>query len=457
MPGAADEGYPMTFRKLTTIAVAAGLAASLTLMAPAAAVAPVNGVWRTDGYSSLLVVDRDRATTYETTGISCVADEAETRVGKPGADGTLTFNSFTVRPERGGLVQHTAGSAGDRHLTRVPALPESCTRPGASDPLSTFDIFWQTYAENYPFFAAKGIDWAAVRDRYRPRVRADNLFETLVAMIEPLGDAHTGIRTGGETDPQFVGHRPGTTFPTIELEGTLRPYLERVHGPLRYFGSDRIGYRDLPGGLGYLRVIAFAGYTGTDDLDVAGDSAELDRALDAVLKPSLRGLIVDLRINGGGHDALALQLASRLTDHPYLAYRKRARNDAHDPAAFTRPQSIDVPVGPDPAYLGPVVLLTGGSQMSAGETFTMATFGRSPRPIRIGENTQGVFSDTLIRTLPNGWQFILPDEQFLTRDGRAFDGAGIPPDIRIPVFTAGQIASGRDPAFDLAVTQLRNR
>jgi hypothetical protein len=34
-------------------------------------------------------------------------------------------------------------------------------------PLGTFDVFWTTYAENYPFFALKGIDWNAVRDRDR--------------------------------------------------------------------------------------------------------------------------------------------------------------------------------------------------------------------------------------------------------------------------------------------------
>ena len=74
-------------------------------------------------------------------------------------------------------------------------------------------------------------------------------------------------------------------------------------------------------------------------------------------------------------------------------------------------------------------MLTGGSQMSAGETFTQAMMNRSPRPVRIGQNTQGVFSDVLQRTLPNGWQFIVPNEEFRTRDWKAFDGPGIPPDI----------------------------
>lgn len=45
--------------------------------------------------------------------------------------------------------------------------------------------------------------------------------------------------------------------------------------------------------------------------------------------------------------------------------------------------------------------------------------------MRIGEPTQGVLSDALTRRLPNGWEVLVPDGEFLTRDGRAFDGTGI--------------------------------
>jgi C-terminal processing protease CtpA/Prc len=47
--------------------------------------------------------------------------------------------------------------------------------------------------------------------------------------------------------------------------------------------------------------------------------------------------VLDLRINGGGSDALALQVAERLTDRAYVAYAKRARNDPTDPGRHTRP------------------------------------------------------------------------------------------------------------------------
>lgn len=473
-----DEGGQMNLRKLTIAGLATGLTLSLAGPPQAAGArssgTPVDGVWRSDGYASILTISEGRASFYETTAISCAAGPVATRVGTATGTGTVRFAgtefAFTARPvrHRTGLVLHMDGSVGDRHLHRLPALPSSCERAGPTGPLGAFDVFWQTYAENYPFFAAKDIDWSAVRDRYRPRIRPAmtdrELFGLLVEMIEPLGDAHTGIRRGAaESDElQYVGHRPGTTFPTLELEQRVRPFIERrdLHGELQDFGNGRIGYADLPGGIGYLRIIAFAGYT--EAATYAADSAELDRTLDAILTPArtsgptaLRGLVIDLRINGGGHDALGLQLASRLTRKPYLAYRKQARNDANDPDRFTRQQPILVPASTAPVYSGPVAVLTGGSTMSAGETFTLATFGRSPRPTRIGANTQGVFSDTLIRSLPNGWQFILPNEEFLTRDGTTYDGPGIPPDLRTPVFTDEEFAADRDSAFDRAVALLR--
>jgi hypothetical protein len=71
------------------------------------------------------------------------------------------------------------------------------------------------------------------------------------------------------------------------------------------------------------------------------------------------------------------------------------------------------------------VELTGPLTISAGETFTQALMGRTPRVLRIGENTQGVFSDVLGRDLSNGWSFGLPNEVFRTAQGTTFDGSGI--------------------------------
>ena len=101
-----------------------------------------------------------------------------------------------------------------------------------------------------------------------------------------------------------------------------------------------------------------------------------------------------------------------------------------------------------PHFHGPVVLLTSMHTISGGECFTMALMGRSPAVRRVGENTQGVFSAIRPRTLPNGWRFGTPNEILLTKDRVAFDGPGIPPDIRVPVFPREDLDKGRDGALE---------
>ncbi|WP_374324072.1 S41 family peptidase [Streptomyces sp. AP-93] len=91
---------------------------------------------------------------------------------------------------------------------------------------------------------------------------------------------------------------------------------------------------------------------------------------------------------------------------------------------------------------------------SAGETFTLALMERPGRPMRIGRPTQGVFSDVLGRALPNGWKLGLPNEQFLTRTGKTFDGPGIPAYVTTPVFTQEEFDAHRDSAFTAALRRL---
>ena len=80
----------------------------------------------------------------------------------------------------------------------------------------------------------------------------------------------------------------------------------------------------------------------------------------------------------------------------------------------------------------------------------MALLGREPRVTRIGLNTQGVFSDVLSRRLPNGWRFHLPNEVYLTSDGKAFDATGVPPDVPVSFFSPEDSRNGDDAAIQQA-------
>ncbi|MEC4018666.1 S41 family peptidase [Streptomyces sp. H27-D2] len=253
------------------------------------------------------------------------------------------------RPTRSTLASES--SVGTTHLRRLPALPERCTRPTPADPRTRFDVFWSTFEENYPFFAAKGIDWHAVRARYRPlvgpRTTDAELTRVLTDMIRPLHDAHTALVAGGKA--VYSGLRPGTTR-----------------------GHPRTAR---PGGRG------------------AG--------------PTL--------------------------------------------GRFTRPEPITVKPAHAPRYRGPAALLTSGTTISAGETFTQSLMARTPKVTRIGGNTQGVFSDVLFKLLPgDGWAVVLPNEEYLDRHGRTYDGPGIAPDASTPVFTDEELDRHQDSPLNRA-------
>ncbi|MEU9412783.1 S41 family peptidase [Streptomyces sp. NPDC048281] len=420
-----------------------------------------------DGYGTVLAIDGRGAQEYQTTAVSCLKGYFATAARTPGTydvEGAV----LTVRPAPDGAHARFGAdvAVGHRQLRRIGSLPAACTRPpAADDPRAAFDVFWQSFEENYPFFAAKGIDWHAVRDRYRPLVHQDTtrarLFDIFSRMITPLHDAHVLVLDG---DRHYGVPRPGTVVPTEELNDKVKKFVvardlaQAVHR--QDFAGGLITYADLKQrGLGYLRIASFDGYD-RDDPSYTAQLAELDRALDTVLTPArtraLRGLVIDLRLNGGGSDALGIRIAERLTDTPYVAYAKRARNDPGDTTAHTRPEPIPVTPYHGPRYTGPVALLTGGSTVSAGETFTQALIDRPGRTVRIGQATQGVFSDVMTRALPNGMAVWLPNEEYLTRTGTTFDGTGIPPQITEPVFTDEEFTKGRDSAFDRAVELLRS-
>jgi peptidase S41-like protein/tricorn protease-like protein len=436
----------------------------------AAASRPPDHVWRSVGYGWLVTLTGDTERTYETTAISCIPEKTLAQIGAPAADGTLAFGAkgtptVTVRPGQHGTgTLHLMGSAADVDLVAEPGLPAGCSRPVPNTPRNNFDIFWQTFAENYNSFPSKNVDWAAVRAHYRPMVTDDTtskeLFGIFRDMITPLGDAHAEIDAkGGDS---FAPKRPGTRdedqVSAKKARAAVDGYLKDTLGvrDIQSYAGGDISYADLPGGQGYLRISSFSDYGG--DNTFVTSSAVLRDALNSIFTAQrvagLRGLIVDVRFNDGGDDALGLQVAGRLTNTPYVAYRKQPRTDPNNPNVWGRTQTVMVTPTPGvPHYTGPISVLTSDLTVSAGETFVEALLDRNPAPVRIGTATQGVFADNMTRRLPNGMTFTVGNERYVDPSGHDYEGAGIPPNIDVPVFTDDELNHHLDSALTTALAR----
>jgi hypothetical protein len=353
-------------------------------------------------------------------------------------------------------------SVADIILRRAQKPLKSYGEPLDNTPQTNYAVFWQTFAENYPFFEQHHVEWTVVDREFRPQVTAktspDQLFRIVRKMIEPLHDAHTSLNAT-DIKQQFRGSRPEPT--QLRYDDMVRSAViiatKYVRGDMKYFCKNQISFGILDGSIGYLKIWSFANYA--DAPDYATQLQALETALDTIFRDSekLQGLVIDVRLNGGGYDGLGLSIASRLASQDYLAYSVEVRDNIDGPLHFTKPQAIQVRASTRPGFHGNAVLLTGRQCVSAGETFTMALFGRKPIVTRIGENTQGVFSDVLARKLPNGWTFGLPNEIYLTEDGKSFDGAGVPPDISMPIFSREELQNGRDSALEKALKVLGNQ
>jgi hypothetical protein len=421
----------------------------------------LDGYWVSDGYGLFIEASTDKLQTYEITRVSCLPSDTLTKR----ADGQFAAGNsdpifVSPGPDADSLWFHSPGAASSVLVRRAAKRPAVCEKPTPNDPESNFEVFWNTFAEQHGFLKKRGVDWAATYKAFRPRVTAattpEQLFDIFRAMIEPLHDAHTFIGAGS-IHRNFRGKKPGTLFLTGDDKRKTIEIIEQryLEGPLRSWCNGHARYGRLKANAGYLRINAFGGYTRGGHFE-DGERA-LDEALDAAIKDAsqTRGLVIDVRINGGGADPYGVQIAGRLTDKPYVAFVKRARNDAADPDRWTAPQPSKAVPSKNPRFLGPVVELIGPDTVSAGETFTMALMGREPRIVRIGENTQGVYSDVLGRTLPNGWSFGLPNEVFQTEDGKDFEASGVPPDVRVPVFPKSDLDSNRDSALEKALTYFK--
>lgn len=437
----------------------------------------VRGTWVSQGYGLVLAIEDSTLAMSEVTARSCVARPDTLRrladqggvaaFGRPGRDPMVLVVAGAGADE---AALERPGAASDILIRRVAGPPAVCAEPVPNTPAAVLDVFVRTWDEHYALFDQKPVDWPAAVARARAAVTdatpPDSLFRVLTGLILPFEDAHTfvsapdlGLRVSGlkrGSDAAVPGgferlRREGPPWFFAEVVPALFGPADRILvGPARRWCNDQIQFGELPDGVGYLRMLSFSGYV--DDGSYQMQRRCLDAALDSAFAGAegWRGLVIDVRVNFGGSDVLALGVAERLATAEYVAYIKEARADPVDRTRWTPGQPSVVRPSARPGFRGPVVLLTGPLTISAGETFTQALMGRRPAVRRIGEHTQGVFSDVLGRRLPNGWSFGLPNEVFRTEDGRIFDGPGIPPDEEVAVFAAGDVRAGRDPGLERA-------
>ena len=445
----------------------------------------LSGLWQSEGYGWIFAFDGAGYTLYHATQVNCIAGEQGSHEDFVRSYDQIESNGAEL------LSLHQAGDITRYRFRRIAGFPDVpvLASPGQEDPAVNFDTLWQLFDEHYAFFDLHGVDWQDVYRRHRPHVCATTtepeLFATLREMLVPLDDGHVTIAAPGlfhqrrrsldlraamqavfGTPDGRVTPRATVNAISARIEDILLGPFDATRTTLSRACNDILAWCVLQDGIGYLNVLRLFGFADTDaarradDLPHArravadflrDDLAALDTALDAILCDfrQCRGVIVDLRINGGGFDRAGLAIASRFADRCRLAFSKQARNGAD----YTPVQPIHV----EPCrerFTGPVVVMTSPLCVSAGEVLALA-MRALPQVIVMGQNTAGMLSDNLLKPLPNGWEVSLSNEIYTACDGQVFEGLGVVPDVSEPVMDAAQFVPTLRTSLASAVSLLQ--
>ena len=311
----------------------------------------------------------------------------------------------------------------------------------ANDPYTNFDILWTTIDHKYSYLGLKNINWDSIRAHYEPQLSEGmserQLFSILDSMLYDLRDGHVNLVSPFNLSRNwnwYLDHPDNFDYQVLE-----RNYLKddfKIAGGFQYTIIDSIGY------------IYYGSFS-------SGFSIE---NLNAVINymEGTKGLIVDVRNNGGGVLNNAFVLAQSLINEKKLVLLTAEKtgprhNDFGNELAYTLQPAQDYA-----HYNGEVAVLINRRCYSATNTFAAIMFAFDNVRL-VGDQTGGGGGIPVDNELPNGWRYRFSATRSIipVNDTGYYDiELGIPPDVQAHN-TAVRQAQGFDDILETALRMLK--
>ena len=272
----------------------------------------------------------------------------------------------------------------------VPLVSCVDTEERNDTPTGNFEALWTILDEHYCFFDYKqkeyGLDWNEVYNKYRVRVN-DNmttvqLFEVLCDMLGELRDGHVNLFSSMDYGRYWKWQED---YPYNYSDSLIRQYLGTD-----YKIASGLRYRVLDDNIGYIHCASFETPIG---------EGNLDEALSYLLL--CRGLIIDIRSNGGGNLTTAERLAGRFVHEKTLVgYMQHKTGTGHND--FSELKEMYLEPSSNVRWNKKVCVLTNRSVYSAANSFAV-WMHELPNVTLVGDNTGGGSGMPMNNSLPNGW------------------------------------------------------
>lgn len=308
--------------------------------------------------------------------------------------------------------------------------------------LGNFDALADIIETRYCFLDDKDIDWQATVAAYREKITKETtlleLFTICAELLDELKDGHVNLSSRFNTS---YYRKWWSDYPQ---DFNLRT-LEEYYLEFDWFTTSGIRYKQLPGEIAYMYYPSFATSISETSLDY----------IFAILHNS-RGLIIDIRDNGGGLLTNINTLVGRFIDKPFTGtFIRHKTGPAHD--AFSDPYPVVYEPAPEGRikWTGEIVVLTNRSCFSAANAF-VAVMRQLPNVKIVGARTGGGGGMPFSSELPNGWAVRFSACPILDAQMQVIEN-GIDPSPGCEVHSSEEeLAEGKDAILDFAIEMLKD-
>jgi C-terminal processing protease CtpA/Prc len=261
----------------------------------------------------------------------------------------------------------------------------------------------------------KKVDWDSIGDVYVQRIfygmSEDSLFNVLGGMLEELRDDHANLISNFNTSFYGLEYQSQDNFDWRIIVDNYITQDYYLTGP---FAHNFIANNEI----GYIRLSTFSKPIKSQSLDFI-----LDRYKDT------KGLVLDLRENGGGAISNVFTILSRFVESETLVYYSRIKNGiGHN--SFSEASGAYVKPHNGVRYTKNIVVLTDRGTYSSGSLLALGAKALSNISL-VGDTTGGGLGIPNGGQLPNGWTYRFSITQTLTLDKEPDFENGVPPDIMV--------------------------
>lgn len=312
----------------------------------------------------------------------------------------------------------------------------------SNDLLGNFYALADIVDQHYCFFGEKDLDWSQIVREYRDSLPNEmtviDFFYLCSSMLDELKDGHVNLTS------RFSTSYYRNWWSDYPQDFNMRT-IEEYYLEFNWNTTSGIIYKQIRDEIAYMCYPSFSNTISETSLDY----------ILAILANS-RGLIIDIRDNGGGALTNINTLVGRLIEAPFIGgYLMHKTGPGHNDFSEPYPMKYEPAEEGRIRWNGDIIVLTNRSCFSAANNF-VSVMKELPNVRIVGAKTGGGGGMPFTSEMPIGWSVRFSACPILDAKGNSIE-QGIDPTPGCEIHSPDEeLAQGKDAILDFAIDLLKD-